>query len=159
VKVVESEAPIHEADLISRVAGMWDTRAGSRIQARIREAAQAAERDRLIRRHGDFYWNSGERCVARSRAGTRIPADRIAPEEYQEAVLAILSTGHGFTRPQLTSEVRTLLGFGRASPALEEGVNAAVDRLLAAGRAGEASTGIRLRGTAPVPGQDGRTSP
>jgi very-short-patch-repair endonuclease len=145
VDVVEVEAPIHETDLVARVAGMWETRAGSRIQARIREAAQSAERGRLIRRRGDFYWNSRDAFVVRSRAGTRIAADRIAPEEYDHALLTVLASGHGFTRPQLTSEVRALLGFGRSGPALDEAVNAAVDRLLASGKVGEASTGIRLR--------------
>ena len=145
VKVVEAEAPVHESDLIARVAAMWGARAGSRIQARIREAAQAAERDRRVRRRGEFLWNSGERCVVRSRAGTKIPADRIAPEEYQAAVLAVLATGHGFTRQQLASEVRALLGYGRTVPAIEERVAGAVDRLLAAGKVGEGSTGIRLR--------------
>jgi hypothetical protein len=145
VKVVEVEAPVHEADLVGRVAGMWGSRPGSRIQARIREAAQSAERDRLVRRRGQFYWNSADRVVVRSRAGTKIPADRIAAEEYEEAILTILGSGHGFTRPQLTSEVRSLLGFGRTGAALDEAVNAAVDRLLATGRLGEASTGIRLR--------------
>jgi very-short-patch-repair endonuclease len=145
LSVVEAEAPLHESDLIGRVAAMWDTRAGSRIQARIRDAARLAERDRLVRRRGEFYWNSEEECLVRSRAGTRIPADRIAPEEYEQAVLAVLATGHGFTRPQLTGEVRALLGYGRTGAALDEAVNGAVDRLLSRGAVGEASTGIRLR--------------
>jgi hypothetical protein len=42
--VVDTEAPIHMTDLLSRVAGMWGTRLGSRIQARILDACQAVER-------------------------------------------------------------------------------------------------------------------
>jgi hypothetical protein len=60
-------------------------------------------------------------------------------------VLLVLAGGHGFSRAQLVTEVRSVLGYGRTSAALEEAVGAAVDALLADGTVGEASTGIRLR--------------
>lgn len=145
VRVVEAEAPIHEADLLTRVAGMWGNRAGSRIQERIREAAEMAQRRRKIRQRGPFYWTPNETCVVRNRGGLRIPADRIAPEEYQQAVLMVLADGHAFSRPQLTSEVRSLLGFARTGAALEEAIGGAIDQLLETGALGEGSTGIRLR--------------
>lgn len=84
-------------------------------------------------------------CVVRSRAGTRIPADRIAPEEYASAVQMVLAGGHGFSRAQLTTEVRAVLGFSRTGAALDEAIGAAIGRLLADGVLGEASTGVRLR--------------
>jgi hypothetical protein len=145
VAVVETEAPLHVADLTARVAGLWGTRAGSRIAARIAEACTAAERDGRVQRRGDFLWSPSGRCVVRSRAGTRIPADRIAPEEYEAAVLAVLAGGHGFARPQLVTEVRALLGFGRTGPALDEAIGAAIDALLADGTVGEGGAGVRLR--------------
>jgi very-short-patch-repair endonuclease len=143
--VVEVESPVHIDDVIARVAGMWDTRAGTRIQARIVEACTLAERQRLVERRGDFVWHPGRPAVARSRAGTRMSAERIAPEEYRAAVMMVLESGHGFMRPALVTEVRSVLGFGRTSAALDEAIGAVIDAMLAEGTLGEGSTGVRLR--------------
>lgn len=147
VEVVAAESPVHRADLVSRVVGMWGTRAGARIQAWIGEACAQAERARLVERRGEFFWSpaAGGACVPRSRAGTRIPADRVAPEEYRAALLAVLEGGHAFTRSQLVTEVRSVLGYGRTGPLLDEAVSSVVSDLLREGRIGEASTGVRLR--------------
>jgi len=143
--VVEIESPVHIDDVIARVASMWDTRAGTRIQARIVEACTLAERQHLVERRGDFVWQPGRPAVARSRAGTRMPAERIAPEEYRAAVMMVLESGHGFTRPALVTEVRSVLGFSRTSAALDEAISAVLDAMLAEGMLGEGSTGVRLR--------------
>jgi hypothetical protein len=143
--VVEIESPVHIDDVIARVAGMWDTRAGTRIQARIVDACALAERQHLVERRGEFVWQPGRPAVARSRAGTRMPAERIALEEYRAAVMMVLESGHGFTRPSLVTEVRSVLGFGRTSAALDEAVGAVLDAMLAEGMLGEGSTGVRLR--------------
>jgi very-short-patch-repair endonuclease len=145
VAIVENESPIHETDLFSRIAAFWGTRAGSRIRARIREACSAANRSQVIQSRGEFYWNASGSCHVRTRAGTRIPAERVAPEEYQQAVLAVLGTGHGFSRSQLTTEVRAVFGFNRTGAALDEAIGEAIDLLLVQQKIGEASIGIRLR--------------
>ncbi|HLL83071.1 MAG TPA: DUF3320 domain-containing protein, partial [Longimicrobium sp.] len=144
--VVEAEAPVHVDDLTSRVAAMWGVpRAGSRMVARVMDALSAAERAGSVQLRGDFVWSADGAVTVRSRAGTRIPAERIAPEEYREAVLAVLRTGDGLPRRELASEVCGLLGFSRTGPRLEEAVGAALDALLAEGAIGEGSTGVRLR--------------
>jgi hypothetical protein len=145
VAVTEAEGPIHETDLFTRIAAAWGTRAGSRVQSRILEACKDAAGSRLLERPGEFFWRTGSPCRVRSRANTRIPAERIAPEEFQEAVLMVLASGHAFSRPQLTTEVRSVLGFSRTGASLEESIAGAIDALLAQGKIGEASTGIRLR--------------
>lgn len=146
-RVVETEFPIHEVDLIGRVAGMWGTRVGSRIQARIMEAVSMLERSGPIQRKGDFFWSvsSGGRYTFRSRSGTRISGDRIAPEEYREAVLAVLSNDIAFTREQLTNEVRSIFGFSRTGAILDEVIGAVITALLQERVLGEASAGIRIR--------------
>jgi very-short-patch-repair endonuclease/KaiC/GvpD/RAD55 family RecA-like ATPase len=144
-KVVVTESPIHEIDLFSRVASFWGKKAGSRIQARIREAANSALRRQKIQLRGEFYWHADGRCEVRSRGDVLMPAKRIAPEEYECGILAILSTGRGFTRTQLTVEVRSLLGFSRTGSNLDASIGAVIDGLLAQGKVGESSTGIRLR--------------
>lgn len=147
VLVVETEFPIHRFDVLTRVAGMWGMRLGSRIQGRILQACESAEGGGAVRLRGDFYWSvsSGGKCIVRSRAGTRIPGDRIAPEEYHEAILAVLAKGHAFSRSQLVNEVRSVFGFSRTGAILEEAINSEIDALLGTGKLGEGSTGIRRR--------------
>jgi hypothetical protein len=57
----------------------------------------------------------------------------------------VLAGGHGFARGQLTTEVRSVLGFSRTGAALDEAIGAAIDALLASGALGEGSAGLRLR--------------
>jgi very-short-patch-repair endonuclease len=143
--VVEVESPVHVDDVIARVVGMWDTRAGTRIQARIIEACLLAERQRLVERRGEFLWNPGQDLVVRSRSGTRMSAEHIAPEEYRAAVMMVLEAGGGFARPALVTEVRSVLGFARTGAALDEAISLVLDGMLADGILGEGSTGVRLR--------------
>ena len=81
----------------------------------------------------------------RSRAGMRIPAELVAPQEYRQAILTVLGNGHGFARADLSNEVRALLGYGRASEPLHQAVEAQVSQLLAEGMLGEGSAGLTLR--------------
>src|SRR5262249_3140450 len=115
VRVVETESPVHQLDVLTRIAGMWDSRLGSRIQAGSLQACDSAVNGGVIKRRDEFYWSvsCGGKCAIRSRAGIRIPGDRIAPEEYQEAILAVLSKGHAFSRANLVTEVRSVFGFNR----------------------------------------------
>lgn len=149
IEVVEHEGPIHAADLFARVAGRWGTRVGKRVQTRLQEAAASAERGGQILSRGDFYFNREGTTPVRSRSGLAIPAHRIAPEEYAEAILAVLGTGYGFSHTQLLQEVRSVLGFNRTGAQLEEAISAAIEKLRAEGRLGEGSSGIRLRSTLP----------
>lgn len=143
--VVSSESPIHRIDLQSRVAAIWATRAGRRIVDRIILTCRALESSGSIERKGEFYRNPGSACEVRTRTGTRIPPERIAPEEYEGALLMVLAKGHGFNRSQLVTEVRAVLGFGKTNEELERAVETVVKELLTRGQIGEGSTGIRLR--------------
>ncbi|HEX2078650.1 MAG TPA: DUF3320 domain-containing protein [Longimicrobium sp.] len=145
-EVVDAEAPVHVDDVEARVAAMWGlARTGSRISARIGYAIVAAAAQGILERRGDFVYAPDRAVTVRSRRDTKIPAERIAPEEYREAALAVLRTRGGLPRKELTAEVRSLLGFSRTGARLEEAIGAALDALLADGTCGEASTGIRLR--------------
>src|SRR5262249_44349132 len=135
--VVEIEAPLHMADLAARVAGMWGSRVGTRIMARVIEGCRAAEQGGLLIRRNEVVWRKDETCTVRSRSGTRILAERIAPEEYREAVLMVLRSGYGFSRTELTNEVRAVLGFNRTGPILEAAISNAVSDLLTCGVVGE----------------------
>jgi very-short-patch-repair endonuclease len=147
VLVIETESPIHQIDLAARVAGMWGQRAGPRIQSRILEACRSAENRGVIQRRGDFFWSisNPDKVSVRSRFGTKIPANRVAPEEYREAITQILAKGHAFSRHELVKEVRAVFGFSRTGAILDDAINREVDFMLQAGKVGEGSTGIRLR--------------
>jgi very-short-patch-repair endonuclease len=145
--VVAVEAPLHLADLAARVVARWGSdRVGPRMMQRLRTVVEAlAAHGRLVLR-GDFVHAAGEaEAPVRSRAGTRIPAERIAPEEYRAAVLAAVRAQDGIDRKALVAAVRRCFGYGRTGPALEAAAGAAIDALLAEEVLGEGSTGIRLR--------------
>lgn len=145
--VVKVEGPIHITDFVSRVAGMWGKRAGSKIQERILKAAASAQRAGSLRRRGDFFWGTSDAVPLRSRIELIAAADRIAPEEYCAAIRAVLAKGHAFSPAQLTTEVRALLGFARTGALLEAQIASAVESLLREGAIGEASEGLKLRTT------------
>lgn len=149
-EILEVEAPLHEDDLFSRVAECWGaSRVGSRIQTRIRRTLRGMISSGEVTVNGVFVHMADRPVRPRSRAGTGIPAERIAPVEYQAAVLGVLGTG---PRPRelLLVEARRLLGFDRTGSRLEERLTVAVEELLRQGRIGQASTGLALRDGRPA---------
>ena len=150
-EVVNAEAPVHVDDVEARVAAMWGlARTGSRITARIAHALDAAAAQGILVRRGDFVHAPDGAATVRSRRDTKIPAERIAPEEYREAALTALRIRSALPRKELMAEVRSMLGFSRLNAKLEDAIGAALDALLADGTCGEASTGIRLREAEPI---------
>jgi very-short-patch-repair endonuclease len=143
--VVALESPVHEDDVVARVAGYWDQRAGTKIRAHVLAAGERAVRQRAIERRGAFLWAPGSACQPRDRSGTGIGADRIAPEEYEAAVRASLGHGRVSRRETLLAEARSRLGFERTGPTIAAALEAAIDRLVASATLGEGSEGYRLR--------------
>jgi hypothetical protein len=152
--VVSVEGPLHVDDLAARLGARWGfARVGPRMKAYVVACADAAARAGKLERRGEFVHAAGgdQKVRVRSRSGTGIPSERIAPEEYRAAVLMILAAGDGRDRRQLTNDVRALFGYNRTGPSLEAAISAAIDGLLSAGVLGEGSTGIRLRARADSP--------
>ena len=147
-EVAVVEAPLHIADMAARVAARWGAdRVGPRMMRRIRAVAEGCARQGKLSLRGDFVYPTAvnEAVAVRSRAGTKIPPERIAPEEYRAAVLLILRAGDGLDRKILTNTVRSLFGFSRTGPTLETAIGRAIDALLTENIVGEGSTGIKLR--------------
>jgi very-short-patch-repair endonuclease len=146
-EVLLVEAPLHQADLMSRVADMWGvSRVGSRIAAKLLKGLEAAARQGVAERRGEFVWRPGGACAVRSRSGTGISAERIPPEEYREAVLLVVRAAQAVSRQELGNRVRSLLGFSRMGSILEESIDREIESLLASGVLGEGSGGLSLRG-------------
>jgi very-short-patch-repair endonuclease len=148
-EIVSVEAPMHADDLASRVAAMWGaSRVGSRISAKVADAVRRAASSGTIVVRGEFVWSTASaqpdaKVPVRSRAGTRITGDRVAPEEIREAIRLVLGAAGGMTRDELLSEVRQVLGVGKA--ALTPGFDAALGEMVRAGAVGEGSAGYALR--------------
>ncbi|HET9983431.1 MAG TPA: DUF3320 domain-containing protein [Longimicrobiales bacterium] len=147
LQVVAVEAPVHIADLSSRVAAAWGaSRVGNRIAERIRNACEWLARQGKLELRGDFVRSTDGTVVVRSRANTGIPGEHIAPEELREAVATVLRASGPRLRDELVADVRALFGFARTGARLEACITEAIDAMLEAGILGEASTGLQLRG-------------
>jgi len=145
-EIASIEAPLHVTDLTGRIGDMWGVgRVGSRIAAKVMQGIQTAARRGAIELRGEFVWVPGQGCTVRSRSGTGISAERISPEEYQEAIVQTLREAGVLPRDELIAAVRSLLGFSRTGPVLEECIGRAIGVLLTAGRLGEGSGGITFR--------------
>jgi len=143
--VLDNEAPLHIKDLVTRVAAMWGQKTGNNIISRIEQISSALQQHNRLEIRGEFIWKPGGAFSVRSRKETNIPAERIAPEEVQEAILQVLRTGQGFTRQELVNEARAVFGFSRTGPALQQVIDSAIEHLLVKGLVGEGSLGIAIR--------------
>jgi hypothetical protein len=142
-EVARAEAPVHDEDVMTRLASAYgDQRVGPRMARQLESALSTAERRGVIVRRDGFVYLPNETVQVRSRSGTAIPAERIAPEEYRETVLLVLRSNSALPKVELVAAVRTVLGFSRTGSKLEERIGQAIDWLLHAGKVGEGSTGL-----------------
>jgi len=145
LEVVTVEAPVHKDDVANRVAQAFgDRRVGRKIGSRIQWALDHLSKYAELRTRGEFVWGNSDSFKVRSREGTDIPAERIAPEEYREAVLCVLDAAGTRSRPALVAEVRSLFGFARTGPVLEDRIADALDAAINAGLVGEGGGGLAL---------------
>jgi hypothetical protein len=107
-----------------------ELRAGSPVGE---DACHRAAKAGVVIRRGDIFLH-GENAV-----------DRVAAGEYHTVVLVVLEDGQSFDADALATEVRAVLGYGRMTPAIEDGLGAAVAALLTEQRIGEGPLGLRLR--------------
>ncbi|HEU4584223.1 MAG TPA: DUF3320 domain-containing protein, partial [Gemmatimonadaceae bacterium] len=114
----------------------------------VANASEPGSASAIVQR-GDFLWpraltEDGARVPVRSRAGTKIPGDRVAPEEIREAIKLVLQAAGGMARDELLSEIRHVLGVGKT--ALTPAFDDAIEGMVRDGAVGEGSMGYALRG-------------
>ena len=70
-----------------------------------------------------------------------------SPEALDKTLrrLAEIARGHGFSLDQRDAELRSVLGYPRATAALDEAIRTVVASMLEDGRLREGTTGIKLR--------------
>jgi hypothetical protein len=146
IDVVETEGPLHWTDLASRVACLFgDQRVGSRINARLEAAGEQVLRKGRIRRIGEYVYRLTNEVQPRNRAGTGVPGERIAPEEYKAAILAVLGDG-AMPRERLVTALRAAFGYNRTGHLLEQAIDRAIESVLTDGVIGQGSGGLQRRG-------------
>ena len=146
-EIVRREGPVHEWDVMVRVAGAWGLqRVGSQIEARVGAAIDAAGRGGTIARKDGFLAVPGAPARVRSRVGTDIPMERVPPEEVQEAIRLVLAAVREAPRDQLVAHVRGLFGFQRTGQRIESWITESVRSMVRDGRIGEGPQGLGLLG-------------
>jgi very-short-patch-repair endonuclease len=147
LEVVRVESPIHEDELVTRLAMFWGhNRGGAKIRDHVLRACRTAEQSRKVERRGPFLWLAGSACVGRSRHGNApTQAALIAPEEYEAIIRHVLANGVTLPREQLVAEVRSALGFQRAGKHIAARITDRLDAMRETGELVEVSLGLRLR--------------
>ncbi|MFO0911175.1 MAG: DUF3320 domain-containing protein [Isosphaeraceae bacterium] len=137
--VVAVEGPVHLVEVSRRLLeGAGVKRSGSRIQAAIALAVEAAARLGHVERRGEFLWQPGQGEVPiRDRSalpGASRRAELVAPEEYEAAILRVVAVAFGLEPAGVASAAGHLLGFSRVSDDLRARIEETVSSLLASGR-------------------------
>ncbi|MBS1833210.1 MAG: DUF3320 domain-containing protein [Acidobacteria bacterium] len=132
-QVVTAEGPVHEDDIITRIRLAWKlARAGSRVQAVIRQALVAATELEAI--PGNFYQVPGTVAQTRNRAR---PADRIAPQEMQAALLLAAKACVAGSRDQLIQTAARALGSKVPSSGMRQALSVQLEKLIEQGTLAE----------------------
>lgn len=143
VEVATVETPVHLDDVTKRITDVAGVnRAGRRIRAAVDAGCGRAERESRIVRRGDFIWLP-DMTAAPLRDRSELPdsskkAERIAPEELEEAIVKVVSESYGMQRYEIPPAVlRLLLGFRRATKKASGMVSTVVDGMVDSGRLSE----------------------
>ena len=124
---------------------MGDQKVGSRITTRLERVARDGQESGLWVYRNPFLHRQDGVINVRNRADSGIPAERVALEEYQEAVKEVLGAGGPCSRETLITGARTLLGFNRTGSILLACIEQAINLLVADGVVGHAAEGLGLR--------------
>lgn len=131
--IVRTEGPIHADLLYYRMAKLYSIeRAGGEVRRVVDRALREATRSGEVVRQGRFYLPGGMERAEPRLAGPRT-VEQIAPEELQDTVLLVLRNDAALAQPDLVRGVARALGFQRTGAALNAGITAAIEALVAAG--------------------------
>ena len=139
VRIVQTEGPIHQDEIVTRIRLLWGLgRAGSRIRDAVEKALRFAASDAAIS-GGPEFWTAPEvEIKVRDRSAVASTSLRrpeaIPPVEIEYAVMAIVTANFGALRDQVVQAVARQLGFASTSAQLRQRILGVVDRLLAMGK-------------------------
>ncbi|QDV34542.1 DUF3320 domain-containing protein [Tautonia plasticadhaerens] len=159
-EVVRVEGPVHEAEVVRRLADAIGLRrlAGKPKEA-IERAASSPFRDNgPIRRQGAFLW-PGDLGRPEPRDRSALPSssrrlEYVCAEELSAAVERIVADAFRIAPEDLPPAVCRLLGFPRTTDEARDRVSAVVDALIASGRLERQGHRLSVSGPRPEPDAD-----
>lgn len=134
-RIIEIEGPIHEEEIVARVRDLWGlARAGSRIQAAVKDAVLHASKTRNMSAESDCWLISGAKVHVRDRSEavsrTLKRPELIPPQEIRQAILLVVRESHGVHRSEVAVAVARVLGFQSTSQQLRERIDRQLEALL-----------------------------
>ena len=132
-RIVEIESPVHIDEVMLRIRNLWGLgRAGSRIKNAIEKGALSAQRDKRIRRTGNFLWTVDERDIPiRRRKEPKI--EWICNEEITEAMKLVITIQGAIPRDALIAESAKLFGYKSVRKVAGQRMKPILDKLIKAG--------------------------
>jgi very-short-patch-repair endonuclease len=133
------EAPIHTKEVITRIREFWGVgRAGSRIQEKIRKAADLLTESGKIHQDGEFLLMPDQEITVRDRSSAQstslMKTEMLPPMEIQAAIMHIIKANHGVSEEEIAVGVGRMLGFRSTSQQLKTIVTQEVQSLLTSDR-------------------------
>lgn len=140
-QIVEVEGPIHLDEITARIRMLWGlARAGSRIRAAVKAAAQrAVQRGTVV--GGPFYSRPGKQVVVRDRSSITSPTlrrpDMLPAAEIEQAMVEIVESNFGAARDDLVQAVSRAFGFASTSSQLRSLLLNEIENLVQTGKLAE----------------------
>jgi very-short-patch-repair endonuclease len=137
-RIIEVEGPIHEEEIVARVRDLWGLgRAGSRIQAAVKDALRHASRKGRFSVEADCYRIVDATVPVRDRSEaasrTLKKPELLPPQEIREAIVGLVREAHGLRREETATAVSRMLGFQATSQQLRERIEQQVELLVSNG--------------------------
>lgn len=145
-RIISEEGPLHFEEIVARVRDLWGLgRAGSRIQAAVRNAIRHEAASGVLLVESDCYMRIDSAITVRDRSNAASRSlkkpELLPPQEVREAVLQLVRSAHGVGREEVVVAVARTLGFQATSLQLRDRilgqVELLVDKALLSETAGE----------------------
>jgi hypothetical protein len=143
---LKAEGPVHRDRLVRIAAGAFGL---SRVSEGRRDALLGLLPDGVV--DGDFVWPSsldraGWTGFRRQAAGADRPLEHVAPEEVGNAMVALCRATGELTEDELFVRTAEVFGYRRRTPSLTPLLQAALTRVLDAGRLVRQERGVLTTG-------------
>lgn len=135
IDIVRVESPVHVDEVARRIVDAARVaRIGHRIRIAVDSAIERSVKIRKIRKQKDFLWIRGMN-ESKPRNRSQLPQSSkklslIAPEEIASAILHVVAGSYGIDLQEAPKVVGELLGFGRVSSDMRDGINKVIKNMV-----------------------------
>jgi very-short-patch-repair endonuclease len=138
ISVVQTEGPVHTAEVARRLAALSGTRAGSRVAERVMTTIRGLVHRGLLKKQGDFCWHLDQsEIVVRDRANvgnaTLRKPENLPPQEIAAAAAQLIKANCNAERPDLVRAIAAVFGYRQAGAKLRGAIEPVIDRLIETG--------------------------